>query len=715
MGFFSKITDWLGLQSPSVSSSPINRMQEAVERARLAKRNENYTAAWDALSEAIKMANENQDTHSVTILALHQTDLLIEQARYDEADQVLQQVKETAASVHQRGFSAYIQIMQGRLYMGQNQYDQARDELESARTIAQNMGELNAEGRALGHLADIYLQDDNTSYAIHLLQEAIPKLTQAGDTESLGYFTGRLGEAMTRNDQITEGRRILDQALRQAEHAQDMALIRRWSLALGKTAFQQGKYDEAAMFYQKSLTMLEHIPQTQQIEAYINLSQAHMMLGQMDKALTYAQKAIELTQPNPNTEQFVQAAGTLGMIHQNMGQNEQAIVHLEQALQNPPKDKKLYFDLTRTLALAYEKQGNLESATQLYEQAIAKADESQNLRAKAELQRDYGLLHIQRNDLQQALELWSQALVIFENEGLNNQTAQLYCDLANARYQLGMGKRAMRDYESALVALNHINDLKTRGVVLSNAANVYANQGDIESTRSFFQESIEIAQTIKDKTSESTRLGNYGWFLNATGKPREAIEQLTKALEISREHDMTLQQAVQTDNLGLAYGHLSQYKTALGYHEDAQKIVQQLDPAPKHWLAIFQAHTANSLLRLERAEEAQPLAEAALNLARQTTNLEALTISLITMARYYVRQNQPNSATTLIDEAKHIARRAEMRHTLAEVMRLSSEHQAALNNLEQAQKDWEEAQEIARLVSAPQAKQLPAWLLDTSG
>ncbi|MFN8448689.1 MAG: hypothetical protein U0521_08900 [Anaerolineae bacterium] len=96
----------------------------------------------------------------------------------------------------------------------------------------------------------------------------------------------------------------------------------------------------------------------------------------------------------------------------------------------------------------------------------------------------------------------------------------------------------MKDYEQALMVLNSLDgaDQETRGLVLSNAANAYAEQGDVESADAFFTEAITIAEHLGDPVAESTRNGNYGWFLLLVGRPRRAMTTLERALSISHAH-----------------------------------------------------------------------------------------------------------------------------------------------------------------------------------
>lgn len=196
MSFLAKIRDWLGLgASGGNKPTELSEMQEAMEVAQLAKRREDYERALSALDRAMRLADENKDTYSVAVIALHQADILILQGQYDEAESLLQTVQQSANAANQMGFLSYGLSSLGRLYQERGEWDRARETYEQAREAAKEADSVAAEARAMGYLADVYMHEQNASYAVHLLQECLPMLNAGGDLDMSSYFVGRLGEA----------------------------------------------------------------------------------------------------------------------------------------------------------------------------------------------------------------------------------------------------------------------------------------------------------------------------------------------------------------------------------------------------------------------------------------------------------------------------------------------------------------------------------------
>lgn len=714
MGFFDKL---FGRREPTPTTpDPMDKMREAMDLARFARRAEDYDRAYAALEQAMQVADDQKDTHSVTVIALHQADVLIDQGQYDEAEKLLQTVQQAAESVNQRGFTAYALVSLGNLRRGRGDWTAAREAYEQAREVAGRVDATGPEGRALGLLADVYLHDNNASYAVHLLEEALPKINDSGDLELSSYFVGRLGEAKLLTGEKLEGRRLLERALRLAEQMRDTRMTRRWMVALGDAAYDAGALDEALLFYGRGLELLVPVAgaAAERVRILTRLSALKLGLGEREAALEHAEAAVAGAQELGDAAALARAQGALGTALRALGRNAEALPHLEAAVEEAARGTDaLYIAALRGLAAAQQEAGQPDTARDTLQRALDLARDTGQTLPLAAVYRDFGLHHNRDGRPREAIEMWTQALAIYQDANDSTQVARVLCDLANTRRQLGITKRAMTDYENALVALNHVDDLATRGLVLANAANAYTDQGDTESSAAFYREAIGIARKLGDRQAETTRLGNYAFFLIGTGEPRRAVEKLTKALAMSRALGLTLHIAIQTDNLGLAYDALSQYKTALGHHEEALALLDSMDAPPARWRALFLANTARTKLALGLLDEAAPLADEALATARSSNDFEVIVIALLAVGRVALRRSQPNDATPAVNEALSITQRAGLRRLQGEAYHLLSEAQAATNDREKAVKSWEQAARLYRMVGAPQAERTPHWLSDT--
>lgn len=694
-------------KTPAANIPPASALHEALEAAQRAKRAEQYEQALNALNRALAMAAS--DATSIAVITVSQAEIYILQRRWSDAEAVLNRARQVAYDTSQRTHLAYVQDMQGVLALAQGQVESARQFHEQALETARGVRAVGAEGRALGHLADIYLREDNASYAVHLLREALPKLNLSGDIEVSADFVGRLGQALIVSGQELEGRQLIERALRLARQLNYRYYERQWSAIIGEQALAEGRYEDASAQFEYALALFNDAATPEHIAALRQASKASLGLRRISAAVQHARKAVELSQQIGAAPALAQ--GALGVALLADKNYAEAIEQLQAAAAYyaaAPPDKH-EIEVRRSLGAAQDELGQHEAAAVTYQQAIQRAEQLGARLPLAQTHRDLGLLYARRRQWAQAVRAWSAALVIYEAENYPAQVARLYCDLAAARKFLGQGQRAMKDYEQALMTLNALrDDWETRGLVLSNAATAYVDQGDIDSAEAFFNEAIAIARRTGSEAAEATRRGNYGWFLLVTGRPQQAIAALQYALQVSKTLRLDLPAAIQTDNLGLAQDALNNYPRALDYHQQALDMVRPLNQP--HWENVFTANLGMTLLALNRDDEADGLLTAALQAGRADDDMEVITRGLIGQGRLCLKRGQLEAAGTLLDEAVTLARKADLRRLQAEALGWFSEQQAAVGQPERAAALWEDALRLWTLLHAPPARVQPGWL-----
>jgi tetratricopeptide (TPR) repeat protein len=711
MNILDQLRQWLGLRTITIVQPENTPLREALEAGQRASHAEDYPRAMEAFNRAMSIATNSKDVTAMAVAALNKANVLMEQREWAKAEELLQDAYRLTRSGNQRGAMAYVVNALGLWEQQQGRWDAARAYYEQALQAGREGRALGAEARAQGHLAATYLHEQNASYALHLLREALPKLNAARDLELSSYFVGLMGQAFLASGQTADGQQMLDRALRLAKQMGYRKYERRWHLALGDYFAANDLHADARTHFQAAVDLFKPDSGSAEFAAALcNLSRACFMLRDNEAALTHARRAFALSETLQDDSLTHRARSALGSALQATGHLAEAMQHRQaSAALASSSDQAAEIHNWRYLAGMQADTGHLDEAIATYREAIEQAERWGQRLPLAHTRRDLGLLLARQRRIPEALQEWTAALAIYEAEKQPAQIARLYCDMATARKYLGQGQRAMKDYEQALMTLNALNgDWETRGLVLSNAANAYAEQGDMDSADSFFNEAIAIARRLGDEAAETTRRGNYGWFLISIGRPQQAIAALEYALRLSSTLQLELQAAIQTDNLGLAYDLMGNYLRALDYHHQALERSRPLnDP---HWEHIFKANLAMTLLSLGHQDEAQPLLDEALAAGRQTEDLELTVRSLNGLGRLHLRQGQPDLAGPLLDEAGVLARRADMRRLLAESLALASEYQAMTGDHTRAAETWREAHKYFTMLHNPQAKTQPAWL-----
>lgn len=696
------VTAFLKPSSPPQQSA----LREALEEGRRAKLAEEYDAALAAFERAKTLLPPN-DTIAETVIALQSAEAHLGAGRPDAAEAMIRAALESARSEAQK---AYLHNALGMIAQHRGDWTAAREYYEQARAFGKAAGAAGAEGRAACHLADVYLNDGNASYAVHLLRESLPRLNTAGDLEWSCYFVGILGQALIQTGQDAEGHHLLGRALQLAEGMNYRRYERKWSLALAERALKEGRFFDAESHISRAVGLFGDAPKPSEeyVETLMFASRNDLHLRETTRATGYAENALKAAQTLNDPALIRRARGVLGVALRSAGRPDEAVEHLQDAVEGDTSVHQI--DVLRALAAAQLERGENQAAIQAYDRAIQTA-RSLHLRVEeAQSLRDLGLAHQQLQQYSHAITAWTAALTLYEDLNAYAQIARLRCDLGTARKALGQGQRAVREYEEALVILNSVDehDLDTRGLVLSNAAVAYAEQGDAESADAFFGEAILIAEKLKDATAESARLGNYGWFLLSVGKPRRAISSLEKALKLSAELNMPLHHAIQTDNLGLAYDALADYVPALEHHRKALDLIAPQNQP--YWDKVFRLHAGMTLLSLHDTGEAKVCFSAVQEYARAHDQAELLARANTGMAQAALREGQIDEAETLVDEAVALARRGDLRRALADAFAARSEVLAAREQPQEAASAWADAVRYYAMLHMPQAKMQPAWL-----
>lgn len=217
----------------------------------------------------------------------------------------------------------------------------------------------------------------------------------------------------------TDKEKYLNQALEYYRQATSLSphnaqLFDEWGLVY----FMRGDYDRTMEKYQQSLALDQEFEQT-----YLQLGDLYMARKELDQAAEAYSKAVEL---DPNQ---VQAHSALGYIYSQQGKLAQAVEENLKVLELNPNDYASH----KNLAILYQQLGRTDEAIAEAEAALSLAPENDRaslegyiaqLRGQQLSSSDRELIQtylfqgrelMQKGDLDQAAEVYSQALALDSN------------------------------------------------------------------------------------------------------------------------------------------------------------------------------------------------------------------------------------------------------------------------------------------------------------
>lgn len=707
MNLLERIAKWFGVDAPPQPNPRVIELREELEAGRLCKRREAYEDAMIHFDNAIAIAQSMYDTSAVEIIQLLQIDLWIRLETTGDLAFRLDEMEATAIARQHHAQVAYVQIARGQLAEYELRWQDAQTFYEKAVEYAQEHHIMSAEARAQGHLADMYLRDNNASYATHLFRKVMPVINAVGDLEINSYFMGRLGEAEIAQGNDIEGYQLVTRALKLADQLHFRPYQRRWHQVLAKKALADNRVEDA---YDHYLQVWKLIPKTNRqkpdsIKVLRQLAMTCVQMRRYEDALLYGERTINAEPDEPESN------GLWAIVLHETGRSAESLPYFEKALNDEAKAQDS--ELLRIYAGALAETDDYQQAHERLQQALDVARAHNDTLEIARSYRDQGMLYSRRNQMEEAITAFSESVVLYEELNYHAQVARLYCDIGNLRNTLGQGVRASKDYEQALMKLSMADDAATRGIVLSNAAGIYFERGDLATAEAFMSESIQIAQKSNDRVAEATRQGNFGWFLLSSGRYKRAISALEYAINQSTVLGLDLQLGVQKTNLGRVYSHLGEHEKALELHHEALALLENSQSS--YWQAITRNNLINSLLdsgQPEQITEAQSLIEAVQQSAKELPHIDLkirVDLSVIRLALHSDDEDLHKQKTRL-EHTVNLARRSHTNRLLGQALVLYSEWSARTGDLKQAQKSWDEAKDILQRTQYNPDLRLPSWL-----
>lgn len=701
MDFLKRMGDWFGI-SPPKQKPDMMAIMDLIDLGRKARYAENYSNALDIFEKAVSLAKSRQNATALATAQLNIADIYIQIERFDEAQILLTELQADTEERQHYTPLAYTLCLMGYFHQVQGDWEQARNTYNQALTIAQKANAQGAIGRAKGHLAETYLREANATYAEHLLHDALPLLNDTNDVELISHFIGQYALTMFQLGRDVDGDRLLETALRRAQQLDFKTQMRHWQQVIAERKFETHNYKTAFEHYHEFLKLSpDPLPETEEYGlALSNLSEITRQLGQQQEALDYARQAERILSNIESNTLSSHALTAIGLAMRANKQYDNAQDYLQQALITtlPISDDSLAIQLE--IAQTYVMAEHYIDAESTYLKLIDQLDESIHLEQSARANAGLGATYQKQNKLDKAIQQWTTAHKLYENLANHNQTARIICNIAKARYELGDGKRAMNDYERALMLLNSV-DKETRGIVMTQVAITYGDKGDVATTEAFFAEAIDIAHELNFPTDEALRRSEYATYLVDIGQAQRAIVSLEHSLKLISKTDNPRYNAIFRCKIGVAYRTLGDYQKAESYHQQANDLFASLDTS--RWNILNNIYLAEVYLDMEQVDLAnQSLPEMNINTIDITIQYQ------LTFARLQLLQGKPDLALTTVEKALTQAQASYRQRLLAKALILQSQIQVANDDADTAVETWQSAEKLLTLLQMP--KPNPNWL-----
>ncbi|MBW1877759.1 MAG: protein kinase [Deltaproteobacteria bacterium] len=277
-----------------------------------------------------------------------------------------------------------------------------------------------------------------------------------------------------------------------------------------------------------------------EVRAHVELGRSYLQRGRIRLAgahLTQAGANLELEDDPQLALETLEATAILA--HEE-GRNEDAEALWQEALKRALGDPSATARSLIGLANRHLRSGQLEQAAPLLEAALKAARDTSDRILEGRVLNNIGLLHLARQEHDEALSFFRQALQVREGIGYTQGAMVNHHNIGDAHF-------ALKDYARAYVAFQRSRDLAQqlgweRGIALNDVYLGYieATEGREEEGLARIERATEAARQLGDAEITTSGALLAGRWLLEHGRVDKARANLTQALQDARRYDLRL-------------------------------------------------------------------------------------------------------------------------------------------------------------------------------
>lgn len=310
--------------------------------------------------------------------------------------------------------------------------------------------------------------------------------------------------------------------------------------------WEKGEVDDALKNVKKAKKILEDysLEDSEMSKILHNLGKYHWHLGNLDEALSYFQKTLEIQKENFDIFRSAYTHSSLSLIYQQKGEAEKAKAQFEEALTLIQKigNLSLLGDVFINLAVLMDSEGKLDSALEYLHKA-EKLYKMAGLPTGAIVNINKATFLEKRGKLKDALEEYRKGLRIA------SKNKEMYWEFwallyIFKTYRLLDKKKELRELEKKLEARTKSMDVTQKINYLSEKFLLYLSEKkDEEKLKTILK---EIESLLKETTEPSLRYIYFtlrGKYLASRGQLTEAFESFKEAISLSKKANLFYESA----------------------------------------------------------------------------------------------------------------------------------------------------------------------------
>ena len=271
---------------------------------------------------------------------------------------------------------------------------------------------------------------------------------------------------------------------------------------LGITVNDLGELDRAIDYYEKSLEISERLGDIHEMAiAYGNLGAVYYRKGEWDTAIDYYKKSLEISERLEDIHGIGQTYNSMGLVYADKGQWDTAIDYYEKSLQIFKKIDDTY-GMAQTygnLGAVYYRKGEQDTAVEYYEKSLEISERLGDIHGIGQIYNNLGLVYANKCEWNTAIDYYKKSLEISERLEDIHGIGTTYINLGSVYRKKCEWDTAIDYYEKSLEIKEKIGDIQGMALTKYGTANILHQRKEFDNALNLYLESEEILEKIGDK------------------------------------------------------------------------------------------------------------------------------------------------------------------------------------------------------------------------
>ena len=326
------------------------------------------------------------------------------------------------------------------------------------------------------------------------------------------------------------------------------------------------------------------------LEARVTLAEAYGDEGQLDRALKEL-KTIVAASPNHPRAWYLRGKYAILAGDARAAADEYLVRAL--VIQNRLGNLQGRADAENALGIAHFELGNLDEARQRYGNAIDLRTKIGDERGVAAATANVARIMLQQGKYDEARAGLQQSLLIVERIGNYETVANLHNEIGALEERQGRYREALERYRRSLAILRDLGDQRALAESYNNVGFTHYQLGDFDNASVYAQTSMQLYDKTENREGRMYTGQTVGLLALARGDWRAATTSLLEVLQLGREFEDPLTQALALGQLGRAAQWQGNYGAALAsMGQGLEVLTPEGDPRGRAELGLFEAELA---------------------------------------------------------------------------------------------------------------------------